>query len=170
MQNVAGHSRSVAYQSVLSAIAVSLCCVGLACREAALNPDTEKKTGMQKPVTSFRQILISSTTNLQLHPGEDSKIPVQIQNPGAETWTSTGQYPVTVSYKWYKGGQMMSIEGERTILPTPVGPHDAINADVRVVAPPEPGKYTLRLSLVQEAVAWFMLKSNTFLEIPVTVQ
>jgi hypothetical protein len=133
MQNVAAHSRRVAYQSVLSAIAVSLCCLGLACRE-------------------------------------DSKIPVQIQNPGAETWTSTGQYPVTVSYKWYKGGQMMSIEGERTILPTAVGPHDAINADVRVVAPPEPGKYTLRLSLVQEAVAWFMLKSNTFLEIPVTVQ
>ena len=143
--------------------------MGIGCQEPALNPEVEKKAGMQKPVTSFRQILISSTTNLQLHPGQDTKITVQIQNPGTEIWTSTGQYPINVSYKWYKGGNMMTIEGERTRLPSPVGPNDAITTDVRVVAPPDPGKYALRVTLVQEAVAWFMIKSNTFLEVPVTV-
>ena len=55
-------------------------------------------------------------------------------------------------------------------LTSDVGPQQAIDLDVRVVAPAQPGKYTLRITLVQEAVAWFMIKSNTFLEIPVTVQ
>src|SRR5262249_25571767 len=40
---------------------------------------------------------------------------------------------------------------------------------VRVVAPNEPGSLALRITLVQEAVAWFMMKSNTFLELPATV-
>ena len=65
---------------------------------------------------------------------------------------------------------MLGIEGERTALTSPIGPQQAIDLDVRVVAPAQPGKYALRITLVQEAVTWFMIKSNTFLEIPVTVQ
>ena len=132
--------------------------------------EAEKKAGLQQPLTSFRQVLTSPKTELKLHPGEDIKIPVHIQNPGTETWVSAGQFPVAVSYKWFRDGQMLVIEGERTALPSAIGPNQAADVDVRVIAPPDPGKYGLRLTLVQEAVAWFMLKSNTFLELPVTVQ
>jgi hypothetical protein len=186
MKNAASRLRRAAYDSLLCAFAVSLCCLGTACHQETPNPppaEIQTKTetpnppleapttaGMQQRVTSFRQILTSSKTNLKLHPGEDTKIPVRIQNPGTETWISAGQYPVNISYKWYKKGQMMRIEGERTALPSPIGPNQAVDAQVRVVAPLDAGNYALRLSLVQEAVAWFMIASNTFLELPATVQ
>jgi hypothetical protein len=105
-----------------------------------------------------------------LHPGQDVKIPVRIENPGQEKWVSIGQFPVNVSYKWFKGADMLPIEGERTVLPAPIGPKQAANVDVRVIAPNEPGDYALRITLVQEAVTWFMTKSNTFLALPVTVR
>jgi hypothetical protein len=171
MNNLAALLKRSAYRNVAFALAVSLCCVGIACHQGATPPsEGEKKAGLQQPLTSFRQVLTSPKTDLKLHPGEDIKVPVHIQNPGTETWVSAGKYPVTVSYKWFKDGQMMGIEGERTGLPSAIGPNQGVDVDVRMIAPPEPGKYALRVTLVQEAVTWFMIKSNTFLELPVTVQ
>jgi hypothetical protein len=126
--------------------------------------------GVEQPLVSFRQILISPTTNLSLHPKQETKVPVRIQNPGSETWISAGRYPVMISYKWYKDSHLLPIEGERTSLPAPVGPNQAVDAAVRVVAPDQTGSFALRITLVQEAVAWFMLKSDTFLELPATVE
>ena len=123
----------------------------------------------EQPLTSFRQVLTSSASGLTLHPKQETTIPLHIQNPGGETWVSEGRYPVTISYKWFQNGRMLPIEGERTLLPAAVGPNQAADANVRVVAPAAAGAYALRLTLVQEAVAWFMLKSNTYLELPVTV-
>lgn len=125
---------------------------------------------MQQPLTSFRQVLTSSITRLTLHRNEETKLPVIIHNPATETWTSTGKYPVTISYKWFKAGKMLPLEGERTVLPNAVSPNQSVQASVRVVAPDQAGAFALRVTLVQEAVAWFMLKSNTFLELPVIVQ
>jgi len=169
MENAAAHLRRSAYERSLCAFAISLWCMGIGCHQEAPQP-TNQKLGMQQPVTSFRQVLTSSKTDLKLHPGEDTKIPVRIQNPGTETWVSAGPYPVNVSYKWYKDGQMMRIEGERTALPSAIGPKQAIDAEVRVVAPLDPGEYALRITLVQEAVAWFMMNSHTFLALPVTIE
>ena len=95
---------------------------------------------------------------------------MRIQNPGVESWASEGRFPVTISYKWYKAGAMLPIEGERTVLPSPLGPNQAVEVPVRVLAPDQTGGFALRVTLVQEGVAWFMLKSNTFLELPVTVR
>jgi hypothetical protein len=141
-----------------------LVCSASACRK----PDSQ--TGdMQQPLTSFRQVLTSSTTSLELHPDQEITLPVQIQNPGSETWIGLGKYPVTVSYKWFDESRMLPIEGERTVFPDPIGPGATSGVDVRVVAPPKPGRYALRISLVQEGIAWFMMKSNMYLELPVTV-
>src|SRR5437868_1489758 len=161
MKNVAAGFRRSAFRSVWAAFAVCLCCLGSACRQTDA-PVEEKKVGLQEPLTSFRQVLTSSRTGLNLQPGQDTKIPVRIQNPGTESWVSAGQYPVTVSYKWYKDGEMMRIEGERTTLPSPIGPNQAVDADVRVIAPTDPGKYAIRFTLVQEGVAWYLLMSDAF--------
>lgn len=56
------------------------------------------------------------------------------------------------------------------MLPGVVAPNQAVNVNVRVVAPEKPGEYTVRITLVQEAVTWFMTKSNTYLELPATVK
>jgi hypothetical protein len=125
---------------------------------------------MQQPVISFRQVLTSSTTSVDLHPGQETELPIRVANPGSETWDSTGRFPITISYKWFKNGEMLPVEGERTVLPSPVGPGQTVDADVRVVAPGEPGEYALRVSLVQEGVQWFMVNSGEYLELPASVQ
>jgi hypothetical protein len=126
--------------------------------------------GLDQPLTSFRQIITSPTASLEVRPGQEIRVPVKIRNPGAETWTAAGKYPVTVSYKWFDGAQMLPIEGERTVFPGAIGPGAATDLQVRVVAVDKPGRYALRITLVQEGVAWFMTSSNTYLELPVTVR
>lgn len=162
-------------QSVVSVLGIALCCLSVACSQTGGSKEggtaqPPKQDGMQQALTSFRVVITSPKTDLQLHPGQDTKIPVKVQNPGTETWMSAGAFPVNISYKWFKGGAMMAIEGERTLLPGPVAPNATVDVDMRVIAPPNPGKYSLHVTLVQEAVAWFMTKTNTSLELPVTVQ
>jgi hypothetical protein len=153
--------RLLKFGLVLCLVASSLSCGG---------DGMSRPGGVEQPLTSFGQVLTSTSTRLSLHPKEEKKLPVRIQNPGPETWMSAGHYPVTISYKWYRGVQMLPIEGERTVLITPIRPNQSAEATVRVVAPEQTGNYSLRVTLVQEGVAWFMLKSNTFLELPVKVE
>jgi len=156
-------------------LALGLCSAGIGCRQSAntaaepTNPSVAG--GVNAPLTSFQANITSTTTRLDLHPGQDIKVPIRIGNPGTERWVSTGRFPVTISYKWFRGAELMPIEGERTILPAPAEPNQTVAADARVVAPNDTGEFTLRISLVQEAVAWFMTKSNnSFLQLPVTVR
>ena len=65
---------------------------------------------------------------------------------------------------------MLPIEGVRTFLPSPVRPQQTANLNVRLVAPDETGNFAVRITLVQEGVAWFMTKSNTYLELPVAIR
>jgi hypothetical protein len=64
---------------------------------------------------------------------------------------------------------MLPIEGERTSLPRAIPPKGAADVNVNIEAPPQRGNFRVRITLVQEGVAWFMLVSNRFLEIPVSV-
>ena len=64
---------------------------------------------------------------------------------------------------------MLPIEGKRTTLPGTVAPGEAVSLAATVVAPDEPGSYVLRVSLVQEGVAWFMSKGAPPLDIPAVV-
>ena len=153
---------------VLFLIVIGSGWLATACHDRSSSAPAE--AGIQEPLSSFRQVLTSSVSSLTLHPEQETTVPVRIQNPGQELWVSTGKYPVTISYKWYRGGKMLLIEGERTLLPAPLGPGQTADAAVRVVAPPDAGQYRLRISLVQEAVTWFMLKSNMYLELPAAVQ
>jgi hypothetical protein len=125
---------------------------------------------VQRPLTVFRQSLTSSISRLDLRPAQEIWLPIQIENPGPEAWASRGRYPVVISYKWFKNGLMLPIEGDRTALPGPLRPGQTTEADVRVTAPNDPGNFILRVTLVQEMVAWFMFSSNTLLELPVVVQ
>jgi hypothetical protein len=151
---------------------VVLCSIGIACRRSGTTTSEPLPSlgDVDQPLASFNQNLTSTTTSLTLHAGEDIKVPVRIDNPGTEIWASAGRLPVNVSYKWFKGADMLPIEGERTLLPASIGPKQTAMVDVRVIAPNEPGDYTLRITLVQEAVAWFMTKSNMFLAMPATVK
>jgi hypothetical protein len=126
--------------------------------------------GLTQPLSSFNQVIQSSVSNLSVAASEKFELPVRIENPGAETWLTTGTDPVNAYYKWFKDGKMLPIEGERTPLPKPISPKMSADMILHVVAPGQPGKYELRVTLVQEGVTWFMTKSNTYLALPVSVR
>jgi hypothetical protein len=152
-----------------------LCLAGLttwiSCSQPPQQPANERlSTGLNEALTSFDQQITSSISTLSLKPGQRTSIPVQIENPGSETWVTEGRYPVTISYKWFSGGQMLPIEGERTRLPGPVVPKGVINVPVDVIAPNQAGEFVVRITLVQEAVDWFMSKSGKYLELPASVK
>lgn len=92
-----------------------------------------------------------------------------IKNSGQEKLVSAGRFPITISYKWYEAGKMLPIEGERTLLPQPLKPGETVDVKVLVVAPAAGKTLTLRISLVQEGVDWFMSNGATPLELPVTL-
>ena len=154
--------------AVLFAVSVSVSCS---------HPPAEQNeplpvigAGVTQPLGSFNQVIQSSTANLSVSANEKFDLPVRIENPGTDTWVSTGSAPVNVSYKWFLDGKMLPIEGERTPLPKPISPKASQDVTVHVVAPSQAGKYELRVTLVQEGVTWFMSKSNTYLALPVSVR
>ena len=156
--------------AVILCLAICLCVI-IARRTAKKGATRLSPTGgLDHQLTSFRENLTSTMTRLDLHPGQEIKVPVRIVDPGSETWASTGQFPVTISYRWFKQAEMLPIEGERTLLLQPIAPRESANVNVRVVAPNQPGDFTVRISLVQEGVAWFMTKSGTFLELTASVR
>ena len=60
-------------------------------------------------------------------------------------------------------------DGARTPLPHDVAPGESVSLDATIQVQSAPGEYTLRLTMVQELVAWFEGRGGQPLDIPVTV-
>jgi hypothetical protein len=103
-------------------------------------------------------------------PGGAFQVPVTIKNTTNEGWEIVGKYPVVVSYKWFQDGVMLPIEGERTLLPARLSPGDSVTLTVKGTAPQNGQKLLLKITLVQEGVAWFLLQGAHPLEIPVEMK
>jgi len=125
--------------------------------------------GMNRRLSHFASSLTSSVPILRVKPWEKITIPVRIGNPTSEAWSSTGKFPVTLGYKWIRNGKMLPFEGQRALLRDVLEPGATVEVSAVAVAPQEPGEYTLRLSLVQEAVTWFVTAGAAPLDIPTTV-
>ena len=65
-------------------------------------------------------------------------------------------FPLHLAYRWRpaESPQFLPIEASRTLLHHPIGPHETSPQFVRVIAPTAPGRYVLRITLVQEGWRW----------------
>lgn len=157
---------------VVTGIAISLFC---SCGGGAKNEEPARSTnpvdpsGVNAPLRAFSQEITSAIKSLKLQASGTTELPVTIRNSGQELLASTGKFPITISYKWFADGEMLPLEGERTLLPQPLKPGETVDVKVRVVAPAAGKTLTLRISLVQEGVDWFMSNGATPLELPVTL-
>lgn len=144
----------------------------LSCRTPAPQQQAAEAEGdqMNTPLHSFSEDIQSPLKSLNMKPSEQVFVPITIRNSGQEPWSSAGEHPINVSYKWFDHGTMLPIEGERTPLPAVVKPDGSVPVRVRVVAPDSSGALILKISLVQEGVQWFMFAGAKPLEVPVTVQ
>jgi hypothetical protein len=84
------------------------------------------------------------------------RIVAKVTNAGDATLASAPPNPVHVSYQWRdRAGAKLLMEGMRTTLTKPLAPGDTDEVTLRLLTPWEPGEYRLRITPVQELVAWF---------------
>ena len=80
---------------------------------------------------------------------------VVLENAGGATWRSRGADGLQVSYHWLDThGNAIVWDGTRTPFPHPVAPGETIELDLPLDAPRPPGRYVLRLDLVEEHRFW----------------
>jgi radical SAM protein with 4Fe4S-binding SPASM domain len=91
-----------------------------------------------------------------IRPEQTFTCAVCVVNRSLWSLRSTGSTPVYLSYHWLEnGGGCVTWDGQRTPLvpELPAGGREVYGA--KVIAPDRPGEFVLRMSLVQEQVAWF---------------
>lgn len=93
-----------------------------------------------------------------VEPGSHFIVDAEIQNLGSRTLASMLPNPTHVSYRWFRAGTVVPLsdaEPIRTRLPFALGRGQSVRVRVPIDAPTAAGDYLLRLTLVQEFVAWF---------------
>ena len=79
-----------------------------------------------------------------------------VTNTGNAKLVSAPPNPVHVSYQWLDPATgELQMEGMRTTLARPLAPGETAQVTLRLLTPWEPGEYRLRITPVQELVAWF---------------
>jgi glycosyltransferase involved in cell wall biosynthesis len=82
---------------------------------------------------------------------------VELNNEGKYELCSEPPYPVHLSYHWFTSSQTCPVifDGLRTQLGLPLPPGSQRISLMKIQAPNAPGKYLLRVTLVQEHAFWF---------------
>ncbi len=99
------------------------------------------------------RVALSATIPQELAAASWHEVPCRIDNLGPAFLVSAPPHPVHISYRWLAGGT--AEEGERTRLPQSIAPKTSAEGYLGLRAPATPGVYELRVTLVQEGVAWF---------------
>ena len=137
-------------------------------------PVWAKSTVVVAPLKEFAQELSSSVPVHTLRVNEKVPLPVTVKNPSTETWPATGDptegYMVHLAHHWLDdAGTVVVRDGVRTKFPQDLAPGESVSLAATIQAPAEAEEYVLRLTMVQEKVAWFDDKGGQTLNIPVTV-
>jgi hypothetical protein len=108
---------------------------------------------------------------LSLSTGRPHRVPVTIANTGRLTWDSSADPAFALSYHWLRAdtGAVVVFEGQRSSFPTAVRPNTGVSLDADVIAPDEPGSYTLVWDVVHETRTWLSTEGVTAARTQVTV-
>jgi hypothetical protein len=79
-----------------------------------------------------------------------------VTNRGRRVLRRAEPHPVALGFRWFCAATGAAVlDSDRCQLERPLRPGASVTLDARVNAPWEPGDYELRISPVQELVAWF---------------
>ncbi|GEM_PF-2740697 len=110
---------------------------------------------------AFRVEFVKYDVPPEMKPGQTFYVPVTIRNASDQRWPGRAyyrdtRYRVHLVYHWANPlGQIVIYNGVRSPLGDDLGPGEKARAVMKVVAPTEPGRYRLILTLVQELVNWY---------------
>ena len=76
---------------------------------------------------------------------------------------------VRIAIRWF-GGDGAVLLDQRTELPRVVAPGESVEAEVSLLATLPPGRYRVRIGLVQELVGWFDAAGDRSLDLAVEVR
>jgi acetolactate synthase-1/2/3 large subunit len=85
-------------------------------------------------------------------------VEAELTNEGSAFLVTAPPYPVYLTYKWLLTNSERVAEerpARRTPLPRSMPPQSSDTATMSILAPEVPGVYDLRITLVQELIAWF---------------
>jgi 2-polyprenyl-3-methyl-5-hydroxy-6-metoxy-1,4-benzoquinol methylase len=109
-----------------------------------------------QPVWLRELRLIATMSGGCVMPAAQFDVQVEIDNRTPVSLGSLPPDPVSVSYRWLlSDGKEVEPNGIRTAIRPPIAPGCRRSLSVQVAAPPQPGSYILRLTLVQEWIQWF---------------
>lgn len=126
--------------------------------ENALRGAAEPFVMAPLPGMATREIrLLVAGKTPRIPAGDHAQIDLVIENRSAETLVSRPPYPVNIAYHWLDAAtrDCVVFDGERSPLAVPALPHSRTAHTASVLAPPQPGRYVLSLTLVQEQQFWF---------------
>lgn len=115
--------------------------------------------------------ILSAPVPARAAAGSEIAVAVRAVNRSDAFWSASGlplqagALRVAASYRWLSPDGRALVDGDRSLLPGDVPPGGEVGMIVRARAPAEPGRYVLRLTFVQEGVAWF----ESFADRPVEV-
>jgi hypothetical protein len=163
--------KGLKYSAICTGFAIVISLSGCS---SGQNGSTGSEVNQSAPLTSFSQEITSPIHQFRVKAGDTYTLDIKVKNTGIQPWFGGNAQPMTVDvgYRWVdgKGNVLTAIEGNRAQLDRPVlrpGESDAIKLEVK--APPNAGSYALRVSMVQEGVAWFHDKGTKPLVLQVAV-
>ena len=91
-------------------------------------------------------------------PGSRAVLPITLTNTGLVLWPAGGPNPVHLAAHVYDAANGLIVwDGERSVLPADVAPGQSVTVPVAIAVPGSttPARYTVRVDLVREGIAWF---------------
>jgi len=104
----------------------------------------------------FQQEIWAPAESMIVAEGEVTSVGVVIRNGSRYIWPSKGAKPIQLSYHWLNDRGLVEIfEGIRTPLPNDLRPQEPVFLMAIVKALTKTGRFILRMTMMQEGVAWF---------------
>jgi hypothetical protein len=136
-------------------------CAGLAAVISLIGCTSQNGGGVpelreKRPLTSFSQEITSPVHDIQIKRGTVYTLNLTCKNTGTEPWIrGAGPMFVDAGYRWKDSkGSQLPFEGTRAQLTrSVVRPGESDFLKLQIIAQPNPGSYTLWISMVQEQVA-----------------
>lgn len=104
--------------------------------------------------------------------GTTAAVRVRLKNGSSEDLGSFPPFPMQLAYRWFTDDdtEVTGPEALRTALKPVVRAHEEASYVVTFVAPEEPGRFRLRVTLVQELVRWLDgAPAGVFADVPLAV-
>lgn len=114
---------------------------------------------VHEPLTEFAQEITVVSPIRQMRAGSPVTMPVVVKNTSSQTWPMGDEEEsrsVRLAYQWLDTeGNIIIRDGIRTYLEKEMAPGSSAQLNAMIQAPDKPGEYILRLTMIQEGVAWF---------------